>query len=291
MSVVEIASYFPEMISETILDMQNRLLEIRMRAGQKTQLICLGEERFVGDALSVTELRKIALRMMNHSYYACEDELARGFFTMKNGCRVGVGGSYSPNENLRSLSAIGSLCIRIARAIPGCAESIVKMICDEGYLRATLILSRPGLGKTTMLRDTARMLSELGILTGIADERHEIAACCDGVPTLDVGMRTDVLDGLPKAIAIEHLIRSMSPQVIVTDEIGNEHDYKAILEAARMGIPIIASAHASSFDEFEAGGMRKLLLDGVFQLAVLLGSKPGYIIDVRRYGKGWPLGQ
>lgn len=287
MPMSDLAAFLPEALSRELVACGDALTEVRLRAERRPQLVCGNVSRFVGEAMPAQQLRRLALMMMEHSYYARESELARGFFTMRDGCRVGVCGSFSETEEgARKLRAIGSLCIRMARAVPGCAEELVGEMTIGDRLRNALILSPPGFGKTTLLRDAARLLSQRGCMVGVADERHEIAACKDGVPTMDVGDSTDVVDGCPKAQAMEHLIRSMAPQVIVTDEIGSREDIEAICEAARMGVALTASAHASSFEQFEAGEMGVLVREGLFPLVFLLGGAPGKIAAMRRYDEG-----
>lgn len=287
MPLNDLCTYLPGDISREIKACIDSLTEVRIRAGKPVQLVCMDSVRFLGESIGAQELRKLAVRMMDHSYYACEQELSQGFFTMANGCRVGVGGSFiQTNDRPGALRSIGSLCIRIARAVPDCAIPLLKEITADGKLHSTLILSRPGMGKTTMLRDTARLLSSMGYMIGIADERHEIAACRSGIPTMDVGLSTDVVDGCPKSQAMEHLIRSMSPQIIITDEIGNRSDIEAIREAMRKGVTLIASAHAGSFEEFETGVLSHLASERLFSLAVLLAEKPGRIAALRTYNKG-----
>ena len=285
MPVRDLASYLPEPLASNIIAENEMIREIRLRAGKPVQLVCTHGERIAEGRISAQQLRRIAVSMMEHSYYSREGELSHGFFTMKNGCRVGVCGSFTEKQSgTFALRAIGSLCVRIARAVPGCADEIVSRI-SSGTLRSALIISRPGLGKTTLLRDAARQISMGGRTVGIADERHEIAACRDGVPTMDVGIRTDVVDGCPKAQAMELLIRSMSPEIIITDEIGNAGDISAIREAARMGVSILASAHASSFEEFEAGTVGTLVRHGLFSFAFLIDGAPGQISQIRRYDR------
>ena len=167
------------------------------------------------------------------------------------------------------MRAIGSACIRVAREVRGCAEeAVAQMLAADA--RGMLLLSRPGLGKTTMLRDAARLLSERGFSVGIADERHELAACMDGVPTLDVGARSDVADGCPKSLAMERLVRSMAPDVIVTDEIGNARDAQVLRETARRGVRLVASAHASGFGDLRGGMLGALAKEGVFSIEMCI---------------------
>lgn len=282
----ELALFLPEPVRSYVMSEDKPITEIRLRANRPVQLVYFAsKDRILGDSIDAGELRQIALSMMEHSYYACEEELNRGYFTMENGCRVGVGGSFSTvNGDKYHLRTISSLCIRIARAAIGCAEGFVEKILENRPASA-LVLSTPGMGKTTLLRDAARILSEKGYRIGIADERHEIAACINASPSFDLGIRSDVIDGCPKAMAIEMLIRSLAPQIIVTDEIGNSEDFKAIREAARMGVSMIASAHASSLEAFEYGPMGMLLREGLFEIAVWLGGQPGQIQEIRRYGR------
>ena len=287
MSLMELAAFLPSRLAVEVEADCDRLTELRLRAGQPAQLVYAGTDRFVGEPLQPQLVRKIALSLMEHSYYAREEELAQGFFTMRNGFRVGVCGSFARREGGGgSMRAIGSLCIRIARAIPGCAEEVIRQISGGNQLVSTLILSRPGMGKTTILRDAARLLSQQGYMVGIADERHEIAACRDGVPTLDVGPRSDVVDGCPKAQAMEQLIRSMAPDVIVTDEIGNLQDSSSVREAARRGVAIVSSAHASNIEVFVASGLGRLVRDGLFPCVILLEGRPGQIGQIVNYGDG-----
>jgi len=285
MQIRNLAAFLPGEAAARVIAEGDQINEIRLRAERPVQFVYASGDVFLKEIISAQQLRRIAVAMMEHSYYAREGELAQGFFTMKNGFRVGVCGSFAEKQpGVFSMRAISSLCIRVARAVPGCAEDIAARMAAE-HMKSTLILSRPGMGKTTLLRDTARLLSEDGHAVGIADERHEIAACRDGVPTMDVGPRTDVVDGCPKSQAIMHLIRTMSPQVIITDEIGSRKDADAIREAVRMGVAIAASAHASSFEEFESGSLGMLAREGLFPLAFLLDGEPGKIAGIRRYDR------
>lgn len=272
----------PKSLVESIAACNESLLELRLRAGKPMQLVYFNGDRFCGDPISVDTLRKIVLAMMENSYYMKEDELSKGFFTMTNGFRVGVCGTYfSTNGQLSGLRAIGSICVRIAREQKGCAEPLIRHIVHSDAVASALILSQPGMGKTTLLRDAARIISEMGYTVGIADERHELAACCDGVPTLDIGPRSDVADGCAKGQAVERLVRSMAPNVIVMDEIGNDSDIHALQEAAHRGISLLATAHAGSFSDAEHGEIGRLLREKIFDYLVLMGNTPGKILEIR----------
>lgn len=279
----EVLKCLPCETAEQILMRRETILEIRLRAGQRTELVCMDGFCRIGEAVPSSELKKIALRMMEYSYHSREAELARGYFTMKSGCRVGISGSFSCDENGKiRLCSIGSMCVRIAREFKGCAEELTEAILTDGRPVNALICSSPGLGKTTMLRDAARQLSDRGYTVGIADERHEIAACHDGVPQMDVGMRTDVADGCPKGSGMDMLMRSMSPQILITDEIGGREDMETIRLASRRGVSVIATAHAGSYEELQKGPLREILEERIFSLAAFLKDLPGCIHEIRR---------
>ena len=281
----ELARFFPKELSEVIAAESGALTEIRLRARRPVQLVSGSTDRFCGEPISGPQLHRMLMAMMEHSYYAREEELAQGYFTMLNGCRVGVCGAYSIGDSGRvAMRAIGSACIRIAREVRGCGEEAVKELLSNGGPRSAILLSRPGMGKTTILRDAARLLSNHGLSVGIADERHEIAACRDGVPTMDVGERTDVADGCPKHLAMDRLIRSMSPRVIVTDELGDARDVEAVREAARRGAAVLTSVHGGSFDRLRHGAVGELISEGLFSTVFLLDGAPGRIAAVRHFG-------
>ncbi|MBQ8109732.1 MAG: Flp pilus assembly complex ATPase component TadA [Clostridia bacterium] len=257
--------------------------EIRLRAGRPAQLVCVDGDEMAGEAIDGVSLRRIVSSLLEYSVYAREDELARGFFTLEDGSRVGVCGRRYRGEEGCRLGEIGSVCVRVARAVPGCADALMDRIDGEGGVLSTLLVSPPGMGKTTLLRDVARQLSERGYSVGIADERHELAACCRGVPTLDVGPRTDVMDGCARQTALRQMVRSMAPDVIVADELGGKRDARALVDAARCGVAVIASAHAESLEGAALrGALGAVLESGVIRLAVLLGGRPGRIMEVRR---------
>lgn len=224
---------------------------------------------------------------MDDSLYSREQELHQGYFTTMEGCRVGVcGKTVGTNGCIDRFADVGSICIRIPREIYGCADEIVKVVLDKG-LNSLLIVSPPGMGKTTMLREIARILSELEYNVAIADERREIAACIAGVPTMNVGMQSDIMDGCLKAIAIPLLIRACAPDVVIADEIGSKEDADALLDASRCGVKVIASAHGASFAQMcERENIASAIYGGAFDYLALLGSVPGKIKEMRKCADG-----
>ena len=153
---------------------------------------------------------------------------------------------------------------------------VCSSAADYGRMvvRNTLIISPPKCGKTTMLRDLARNLSNAGFRIGICDERSEIAGCYDGKTSYDLGPRTDVLDGCPKADGILMLIRAMSPDVVMTDEIGKPEDAAAIRSALSAGVKIITTIHGSSFEDAAKSAVGSLITDHVFETLIFLSAQP-----------------
>lgn len=204
------------------------------------------------------EIRQMSVFMSKYSLYAYEEEIRKGFLTVEGGHRIGVCGQVScEGERIRRIHPISYLNIRVARERKGCADEIFPFLIERGMFQNTLILSAPGIGKTTLLRDVIRILSDGSILSGgrrvgLVDERSEIAGCLKGVPQNDVGMRTDVLDGCPKEEGMMLLVRSMAPDVLAVDEIGGERDMDALQYAMRCGCQIVATIHSRDLEELFA---------------------------------------
>ena len=179
-----------------------------------------------------------------NSIYAVSDKLKCGYITIPGGHRVGVTGTaVLQNDTLVHIKDVSAVNIRIAHAVPGAADAVLPAIQSGGALHNTMIIGPPQSGKTTLLRDIARQLGNTSIKVGLVDERGEIAAMCSGVPQQEVGARTDVLDFCPKSTGMPLLVRSMSPDVIITDEIGMDADAYALMQVLGCGVNVIASAH------------------------------------------------
>ena len=232
--------------------------------------------------VSRADMRKIVLLLADSSLYALEEELRRGYITLPGGHRAGIcGRAVLEHGHVRTLKDISSINIRLARSIQGNGGQLLPQLVDDmGNIWPTLIVSPPRAGKTTLLRDLARIISDGENVSpqrvAIADERSELAAMHNGVPQLPVGLRTDVMDGCPKAEAMMMLLRSMSPQVLVTDEIGRMEDAQAVAEAAHCGVSVIASAHGSSESELRLRpALEKLLDQRAFKRIVMLSRRQG----------------
>jgi len=222
--------------------------------------------------------------MCQNSLYAFEQELRMGYITVNGGHRVGlVGQSVLAAGELTTLKNISSLNIRIAREVIGCANKVMPyIIADKRRVLSTLIIAPPRCGKTTLLRDIIRQISNgvlslgfHGVQVGVVDERSEIAACRNGLPTVDMGHRTDVLDGCPKAVGLIMLVRAMSPQVVATDELGREEDARAVQEALHAGVSVIATVHGRDVAEIEQRPfINKLILNRYFDRYIILSDEP-----------------
>ncbi|MEG1547809.1 MAG: stage III sporulation protein AA [Clostridia bacterium] len=260
--------------------------EIRIRAGQPIQMIYACDEALLPHIVDEDTCEALLENICDHSIYAWEEELKNCFITLRGGYRVGLSGrAYMEKGELMRLTRVNGFNIRIARECAGCAADIVRNMVDEsGRPLSTLIFSAPGVGKTTMLRDIARHFSYglNGLIprkVSIADERSELAGSYNGVATLDVGPRTDVLDGCAKARAMALLIRTMSPELIITDEIGGKADADAIMDAATCGVAVIASAHARNVDELkQRESLMKLITNGCFKCLIELSRTGGRVI-------------
>ena len=222
---------------------------------------------------------EIATRASAHT---AMERMRSGFFTVPGGHRIGICGSAVVKEgavfNLRQLS---SLAIRIARQVPGAAASVADRLWEGNRFQSTLILSPPGGGKTTLLRELIRQLSDgegrPPLRVGVADERGELAAMYNGLPQFDIGRQTDVMDGCPKAEGLMMLLRGMNPQVLAADEITAPQDCAALLLAANCGVHLLCTAHAADLEDLKTRPLyRPLLENRCFQkLAVLTRGPEG----------------
>ena len=295
-------------IRNTLEKVDKRVLEsaeeIRLRAGKPLVIQQYLKEWFVSKRgnldefcsepyiVDQSEISKTIEIMSDNSIYAYQDEIKNGFITLKGGHRVGIAGKVVLDGNsIKNIKNISGLNIRISREIPGCSDHVINYILNKkGGIYNTLIISPPQCGKTTILRDLARKISDgiceagfKGMKVGIVDERSEIAACYKGIPQNNVGIRTDVMDGCPKSLGMSMMIRSMSPQVIITDEIGGHGDKESIKSVINAGVKIIATAHGYNLTELKSRReVIGLMEEKVFERFLVLNNSkgPGTLAEV-----------
>ena len=264
--------------------------EIRLRTSRPAILMEGSREVFLREDGAYTEhmdqawrpdrqaLSEIVSHLCQYSLYAYEDELRQGYITIEGGHRVGIMGQAvqeSPGS-IRTIKHISAINIRIAHQILGAATPVLPYIYRRGSMRNTLIVSPPGCGKTTMLRDLVRQISGGSAYgpartVGVVDERSEIAGCYMGQPQNDLGPRSDVLDACPKALGMMMLLRSMSPAVLAVDELGSGEEIRAVRMAASCGVSLVATIHGMDMQDVQGKpGMGALLSEGIFSCLLVL---------------------
>ena len=280
-------SYFDEEDKAALLKhAEKEITQISIIVGRRCMVFWNAGHAQVSEIYSQTRLLSLLSRMLDHSLYAWEDELGKGYFPLEGGIRVGVTGRFSKEGGKTRLVSPTGILIRIPREVRGCAEKLVCAMEKRGYPLGAIVLSPPGIGKTTMLRDACRLISDKRTVC-VVDERREIASLFEGAAQFDIGKRTFVAEGLSKAEALMMLTRSMAPDVIVMDEIGSNEDAEAILECSKMGISILASAHSANLkDALSRQTLLRAMNSGAFSFACALGPGIGQIQNMYLFSEG-----
>lgn len=268
---------------------QVRAEELRLRVGwPMTAVLPEGERPLGGPPVRGEELEQLVEIASRASIHTVLPQMRRGYLTLEGGHRVGLCGTAVLRDGeIHSLRSLSSASLRLARQVKGAAAPVLDRLCPDGRLAGTLILAPPGMGKTTLLRDLIRAVSEgegcFPLRVSLVDERGEVAALYNGCPQLEVGRRTDVVEGCPKAQGLMLLLRAMNPQVLAVDEITAPEDVKALTMAAGCGVTLLASAHGEGRDDLERRPLyRPLLEEGLFRFLVRIrrvGEKRTYIVE------------
>ena len=267
------------------------LQEIRLRIGQPLRVLRGNREAVLSEngqphIVTKEEMRETMEYISHYSLYAYENELRQGFLTVEGGHRVGVAGKViMEKDKVKNIQYISSVNIRVSHEVIGCADRLLQKKKKNMQVCHTLIISPPCCGKTTLIRDLIRQISDgnqyvKGCSVGVVDERSELGGCYLGIAQNHLGTRTDILDCCPKAEGMIMLIRSMSPQVIAVDEIGTSEDIHAIEYAMQCGCKLIASVHGLNMDEAtKKPVLGELIRRRMFERYVVLGNgeRPGEI--------------
>ena len=245
-----------------------RAEEFRLRTGLPPTLSLDGRERdFCADAVTEADISRVLELATRSSMHTALESLRDGYITTPDGHRIGAAGTAALSDRrVLTLRCITSVCIRIARCFPGAALPVYSVLRRGEGCGGTLIVSPPGLGKTTLLRDLVRLISDSGVRTALVDERGELSG--DG---FDLGRHTDTLTGVPKALAIPMLLRAMSPQIIAMDEIAAAADIDAMEQAVGCGAGLIATVHGAALaDVLSRPALENVLRRGAFRQAVFI---------------------
>lgn len=286
-SCVQAAKVLPPRLREEALSLPEVdkfwVEEFRLRTGWPMTAVIDGEERPLGGApVRGEELEQLVELASRASLHTVLDQMCQGYLTAQGGHRIGLcGAAVTRGGEVHGFRSLSSANLRIARQVKGAAAPVLNGLCPGGRLAGTLILAPPGLGKTTLLRDLIRSVSEgegcVPLRVSLADERGEVAAMYGGCPQLEVGRRTDVAEGCPKAQGLMLLLRAMNPQVLAVDEITAPEDVRALMTAAGCGVTLLATAHGESRADLERRPLyRPLLEEGLFR----------FLVRIRREGAG-----
>ncbi|MBO4293794.1 MAG: stage III sporulation protein AA [Clostridia bacterium] len=273
--ILQIFSTYPNLI--------NDLNEIRIRVRKPVILRQRNSDIVLQHIVTCEDILHILERFCENSIYAYKNQICEGFLTIRGGHRIGITGScVIENGKIINIKYISSLNIRIAREVIGCSNSIINEMIDinNQTILNTLLVSPPGKGKTTMLRDLVRQISNgidnkefKGKTVGLVDERGEIASCYRGIPQNDVGIRTDVIENVSKAKGVEILLRSMAPEIIACDEIGTQEDVQAIEKMLISGVKGLFTMHGSSIEDIQKNiGINKLIQNNQIEKIIVLNS-------------------
>ncbi len=274
--------------------------EVRLRVGQVIEIRMIKEEFYENDKFSngtyskyldknwtkklervrQRDIREMMEYISRYSLFSFENEMKNGYITIAGGHRIGIAGKVIVEDgNVKNFQYISSINIRVAHEILGCGESVIPYIYDKGIYHSVLIVSPPGCGKTTLLRDVIRITSSgtkemVGQTVGVVDERSEIGGCFEGVSQNNLGIRTDILDACPKAEGMLMLLRSMSPDIIAVDEIGTREDMEAVEQIMHCGITVIATVHGGSLNEIQKNPyVESIIKNKGFQRYIILDRK------------------
>lgn len=262
----------------------NHVQEIRLRINQNVHIRFKNQNIEIPRKVSQKDIREVMEFVSSYSIHAYENELRQGFITIEGGHRVGIAGQVLAEKgNVKNMKHISSINIRISHEVKHCADKIIPYVVQNNRIYHTLIISPPRCGKTTLLRDLIRQISNSNANVGVVDERSELAGCYQGIPQNDLGCRTDVLDACPKKEGMLMLIRSMSPDVIAVDEIGGMEEVDVMKYAMHCGVKMLATIHGESMEEIRKKPLfEQLVKERCFERYIVLktGKNVGEVSEI-----------
>ena len=271
---------FPNEIANDILDTAKQYAivpeEIRVRCGQAVCLRCARTEYLCHRTkVSAQDMEHIIVTATHGSFHCANEYMQMGFLPLEEGCRMGISGEgVLGNGTIRTVRNISSICIRIPMQVYGCADNLLTQIANPAF-ESTIIISPPGLGKTTLLRELIRSLSEIGYYVGVSDERGEISGMNDRKPYFDLGPRCDVACGMPKQVSSMMLLKTMSPDILAMDEITAIQDMPAIIQAIGCGVKLLTTVHGNSICDLKRPAFEPIWNLRVFKYAILITLEHG----------------
>lgn len=285
----QIINYFGKNIKEKLFLIKDEyfenIQEIRIRNNKAVIFKMIDKEYFLNKEGNLSDkfdkekifipnyddIKQTIETMSDYSIYAFEQEIKNGFITLKGGFRVGITGTaIIEDEKIKAIKNISSINLRIAREVKECSKKILPYIKDENYL-PTMIISPPNCGKTTLLRDIIREISDSGENVSVIDERSEIAGTYMGISQMELGLRTDIFDRCTKKEGMISVLRSMSPDFIAVDEIGTEEDILALEKIFNSGVKVICTIHSEDISELKQKcGLEEILKEKYFKRYIVL---------------------
>ncbi|CDG01870.1 Putative Sporulation stage III, protein AA [Clostridium chauvoei JF4335] len=265
-------------------DLKDSIQEIRLKIGKPIIIYTFKGEEVLSYVTTAEDIKQTLVKISNYSLYAYEEEIKQGYITIRGGHRIGIAGEcVIVSGTIRTIKNISSLNFRICREVKGCSNEVMRYITENDRVYNTLIVSPPKCGKTTILRDVAKNISSgmnirnlKGKKVCIIDERSEIAASFNGVPQMDVGIRTDVLDNCLKKEGMIMAIRSLSPEVLICDEIGTNGDIEALQMAFNSGVNVVVTLHGYSIEDiYKRKVFKEILYSSILDRIVILSNRNG----------------
>lgn len=282
----DIIGIFPLKIGNLLKErfLKEQIYEVRIKIGKPILVYSKFGESIINYICTKEDVNSMVQKISNYSLYAYEEDIRQGFITIKGGHRIGIAGECVMEKGeVKTIRNISSVNIRICREIIGCSDKVMKYISSKHRVYNTIIISPPKCGKTTIIRDIARNISNgisslgaSGRKVVVIDERSEIGACHLGIPQSDLGMRTDVLDNCLKREGLIMAIRSLSPEVLICDEIGTKGDIEALMMAFNSGVNLITTIHGFTIEDLYKRKVFGDLLDNeILERAIILSNRNG----------------